>query len=143
MKNNVYTGHHNDEEWYHVKKNGELFDHKLSLKIRNHSPDGFAWGYYGSGPSQLALAILLEEAGENLAEEFYQEFKVRIIAGLPCKNTEKTNWTLTSEDVRNSLKKIIEDFAEKEENKDYLDWLTIAVAYMGWKFKNGFLFDLE
>ena len=26
--------------------------------LRNHSPTGFAWGYGGSGPSQLALAIL-------------------------------------------------------------------------------------
>ena len=32
-----------------------------SLKLRNHSPDGFSWGYNGSGPSQLALAILLNE----------------------------------------------------------------------------------
>lgn len=26
--------------------------------LANHSPDGFAWGYPGSGPAQLALAIL-------------------------------------------------------------------------------------
>lgn len=24
----------------------------------DHSPDGFSWGYAGSGPSQLALALL-------------------------------------------------------------------------------------
>lgn len=28
--------------------------------LLNHSPDGFNWGYMGSGPSQLAFAILLE-----------------------------------------------------------------------------------
>lgn len=30
-----------------------------SLAIRDHSPDGFEWGYAGSGPAQSALAILL------------------------------------------------------------------------------------
>jgi hypothetical protein len=30
-----------------------------SQKIRNHSPNGFNWGYAGSGPSQLAIAIML------------------------------------------------------------------------------------
>lgn len=32
---------------------------KRSQKVWNHSPDGFNWGYGGSGPAQLALAILL------------------------------------------------------------------------------------
>ncbi|GAI22752.1 unnamed protein product, partial [marine sediment metagenome] len=31
-----------------------------SQKICDHSPDGFNWGYAGSGPAQLALAILLD-----------------------------------------------------------------------------------
>ncbi|MCK4554525.1 hypothetical protein KAU19_06245, partial [Candidatus Parcubacteria bacterium] len=33
---------------------------KKSQLVINHSPDGFAWGYGGSGPAQLALAILIE-----------------------------------------------------------------------------------
>jgi hypothetical protein len=28
--------------------------------LYNHSPTGFAWGYGGSGPAQLALAILAD-----------------------------------------------------------------------------------
>ena len=35
----------------------------LHLELRNHSPAGFAWGYAGSGPAQLALAILLDATG--------------------------------------------------------------------------------
>ena len=31
--------------------------------IRNHSPSGFNWGYGGSGPAQLALAILADFLG--------------------------------------------------------------------------------
>jgi hypothetical protein len=47
-----------------------------SLAVRNHSPDGFEWGYWGSGPSQLALALILDATGSReLAESFYQTFK--------------------------------------------------------------------
>ena len=53
----------------------------------NHSPDGFQWGYGGSGPAQLAYAILrryfeLEQEKEprRLARELYQDFKRDIIA---------------------------------------------------------------
>lgn len=54
-----------------------------SLKIINHSPTGFSWGYGGSGPAQLALAILLELYGREWAEVNYQRFKETCIAGLP------------------------------------------------------------
>lgn len=59
---------------------GVLLDPGPSQKIRNHSPDGFNWGYDGSGPAQLALAILLKL---NADTDDYQEFKIRIIARLP------------------------------------------------------------
>ena len=36
-----------------------------SWTYRIHSPDGFQWGYSGSGPSQLALAILLRMTGDK------------------------------------------------------------------------------
>ncbi|HMF28341.1 MAG TPA: DUF6166 domain-containing protein, partial [Candidatus Cybelea sp.] len=32
----------------------------LRLDLYNHSPDGFEIGYGGSGPAQLALAILAD-----------------------------------------------------------------------------------
>ena len=44
-------------------------------EIVNHSPDGFEWGYGGSGPAQLAFAILYRYAGSFTAETHYQEFK--------------------------------------------------------------------
>lgn len=50
-----------------------------SQKIRNHSPDGFNWGYGGSGPAQLALAIMLELTGKP---DGYQDFKFRVIAAI-------------------------------------------------------------
>ncbi len=54
-----------------------------SLGLRNHSPDGFAWGYGGSGPSQTALAILLELTSKQFATANYQDFKWAFIASAP------------------------------------------------------------
>jgi hypothetical protein len=34
-------------------------------EIRDHSPDGFEWGYGGSGPAQLALALCVDALGGN------------------------------------------------------------------------------
>lgn len=50
----------------------------------NHSPDGFAWGYEGSGPAQLALAILADHLkDDDRALAIYQQFKRMVIARLP------------------------------------------------------------
>lgn len=37
----------------------------LRLDLGNHSPTGFAWGYLGSGPHQLALAMLADATGDD------------------------------------------------------------------------------
>lgn len=44
-----------------------------SLKVRNHSPTGFNWGYGGSGPAQLALALLLD-IRSPFAIQLYRDF---------------------------------------------------------------------
>ena len=52
-----------------------------SLELRNHSPTGFEWGYHGSGPAQLALALLLDATGsEQLSLRLYQHFKAEHVA---------------------------------------------------------------
>jgi hypothetical protein len=51
-----------------------------SQKYHNHSPDGFNWGYGGSGPAQLALAIMLKLTGKA---DGYQYFKLAVIAKIP------------------------------------------------------------
>lgn len=52
--------------------------------IVNHSPCGFAWGYGGSGPAQLALAIMVKEYGRDLEQHpcHYQKLKSCLIAEL-------------------------------------------------------------
>jgi hypothetical protein len=66
-----------------VKINGYPLPAKKSQEIINHSPDGFAWGYGGSGPAQLALALLVHYAGRSVAVELHQAFKWKVIAQLP------------------------------------------------------------
>lgn len=68
--------------------NDHLLNPQKSQAIRNHSPDGFSWGYAGSGPAQLALAILLELYSEEYAMQHYQEFKNNVIAKLPQEDFE-------------------------------------------------------
>ncbi|MBT9143819.1 MAG: hypothetical protein DDT29_02231 [Dehalococcoidia bacterium] len=52
-----------------------------SQNIRNHSPNGFDWGYLGSGPAQLALALLLDVTDdEKISLRHYQDFKLIIVA---------------------------------------------------------------
>jgi len=60
-----------------------------SQKVHNHSPDGFEWGYGGSGPSQTALAILLDAINNNeTAFSLHQAFKMEFIVGLPDEGGE-------------------------------------------------------
>lgn len=54
-----------------------------SQAVVNHSPTGFSWGFGGSGPAQLALALLLELTTKELALLWYQDVKWRLIATLP------------------------------------------------------------
>ena len=65
----------------------ERLNPEVSQKIINHSPDGFNWGYGGSGAAQLALAIILKLTGKANG---YQDFKWNIIAKLPQGNFEIT-----------------------------------------------------
>jgi len=50
--------------------------------VRNHSPTGFEWGYEGSGPSQLALAMLCALVPVEVATKYYREFKSDRIANI-------------------------------------------------------------
>ena len=55
----------------------------LRCDIVNRSPTGFAWGYAGSGPAQLALAILADYFGcSHAARALHQLFKFAAISGI-------------------------------------------------------------
>ena len=64
----------------------------------SHSRE-FAWGYAGSGPAQLAYAILRDHSGSQmLAALAHQDFKSEFVARF--KGDEP--WELTSEQIESS-----------------------------------------
>lgn len=69
-----------------VRIGEDLLDPAESQRLYNHSLDGFSWGYAGSGPAQLALALLLRYTTQEEALKFYQEFKWDILSALPEDN---------------------------------------------------------
>lgn len=75
---------------------GELMSTANSLRLRKHAIDGgVSWNYLGSGPSQLALALLLHfGATDDEALNWYMEFKREVIANLP-----PTDFTMKDERV--------------------------------------------
>lgn len=118
----VYEGKRIDDKAV-VTVDGEPLD--PAFEIRNHSPSGFNWGYGGSGPAQLGLAIVVDhlriknalcscqdvthkrrfevhhdvicELGQLLEvlHRHYQRFKELFVARF-----EQDGWKLKEEDVR-------------------------------------------
>lgn len=81
MTIHTIRGVRDDDGRVSVYFDGRTLDAERSLKVFNHSPDGFEWGYSGSGPAQLALAILLEAGvGERQAVRVHQRFKQDFLA---------------------------------------------------------------
>lgn len=63
--------------------------------LYSHSPDGFEWGYSGSGPSQLALAICAHALQDDLkAIRVYQRFRDATVA-----NWKGDTWKICKKDV--------------------------------------------
>jgi Family of unknown function (DUF6166) len=70
-----------------------------------HSPDGFGWGYAGSGPSELARCILLDHfglPGDTDADwdsprlpVSYQQFKFDVIARLD----QHEPWSISAQQI--------------------------------------------
>lgn len=80
-----------------VLVDGEPLDPRFDL--RNHSPDGFEWGYGGSGPSQLSLALSAHALRDDRqAQSVYQDFKFAVVAKLPF-----DGWVLTDYEIRHAI----------------------------------------
>ena len=74
------------------------------LDLWNHSPTGFEWGYGGSGPAQLALALLADRLGDDRqAFDFHHRFKWAVVAEFPHRS-----WVLTSQDIDRVLQALRE-----------------------------------
>lgn len=95
--------------------------------LQNHSPDGFAWGYAGSGPAQLALGMLVHHfeyprnhvwfgeacsprsPAEHLAVTYYQQFKFHSITPLD----QEGEYELTTADVSRAIQAIRDEAREQ------------------------------
>lgn len=72
--------------------------------VNRHSPDGFEWGYSGSGPADLALSILADHLAEDPigrsqwappleCELRYQHFKVDYVSAWG------PTWEITGDEI--------------------------------------------
>jgi Family of unknown function (DUF6166) len=70
--------------------------------LRNHSPTGFEWGYGGSGPAQLALALAADVLGDDEAAlDVYQRLKFKVVGSLP-----KGGWALTEAELADVVRSL-------------------------------------
>ncbi len=78
-----------------------------SLELANHSPSGFEWGYGGSGPAQLALALLLDYTDdEEVALAEYTAFKTEVVSQLECTESDGC-WRLTGHEIDAALRETV------------------------------------
>ena len=93
-----FKGERRAGEANHVTLAGHPLRVEPSLVLRRHSPTGFEWGYGGSGPAQLALAILTTVTDQATALRCYHRFKFDVIALLDAER-----WVLPVADVERWL----------------------------------------
>lgn len=61
-----------------VTVGGRVLEHKIVY----HSPDGFEFGYLGSGPAELALNLLALVVSEEEAFRLHQDFKFALLRSI-------------------------------------------------------------
>jgi len=106
-----YVGIRDEDEqvwvgWYGY---GRWHNLPARLTLRNHSPDGFDWHYCGSGPAQLALALLCHVTrNPDLTLSLYQRFKRQIVGRL-----HRRRWHLTSLFIMKWVRRQVEEDGER------------------------------
>jgi Family of unknown function (DUF6166) len=102
----IYRGFRRDGGRAVVTVDGVELDPRLDLWA--HSPDGFDWGFGGSGPAQLALALLAAELSDDVrAIQVHQAYKWRVVV-----RWERSEpWSLTSDRIRATVAKLEDELA--------------------------------
>lgn len=85
-----------------VTVDGEPLDCRYDLL--SASPSGFEWGYGGSGPATLAVAILAHAYDDKFACEHYQQFQREVVSELP-----EDGWMLTKADLDAWRREVTDD----------------------------------
>ena len=106
----------------------------MRLDLFNHSPAGFSWGYGGSGPAQLALALLADALGDDdLAVRLHQAFKFRVVACWP----EGERWWITTEQIAAVVNLIEQANAQAAKRSDQIQGSEAAAASTPAAFSTG------
>jgi hypothetical protein len=89
--------------------------YRLKHEVR-HSPDGFSWGYSGSGPADLARSILADHLGFVPHPAIYQRFKAAHVA----RWEQAKPWQITSEEIavflaQPEMQKLLDEQRQDEE----------------------------
>ena len=75
---------------------------RKSSQVVDHNPTGFQWGYGGSGPAQLAAAILYEITDNpELTRTYYQLFKFDHVA-----KWDGVTFEISEDEVRTWLQEV-------------------------------------
>ena len=92
-----YLGVRDKDGTLKVTVNGQPLNPRLDLW--NHSPTGYECGYGGSGPAQLALALLADCLHDDqIAVQLHQSFKWSVVVCLP-----RADWALTEAQIRQAV----------------------------------------
>ncbi len=74
------------------------------IDLRQLSTSGFEWGYEGSGPQKLALAMLADHYGDaSRALTHHKVFMEVVLSELRA-----DEWTLTSVQIDNSFSQVVQ-----------------------------------
>jgi hypothetical protein len=106
----------------------------LRLDLFNHSPTGFSWGYGGSGPAQLAVALLADALGDDdRAIRLHQCFKFKVVACWP----EGERWWITAEQIAAVVNLIEQENAQAAKKNDQVQGSERAAASTTAAFSTG------
>jgi hypothetical protein len=106
----------------------------LRLDLFNHSPTGFSWGYGGSGPAQLALALLADALrDDDRAIRLHQAFKFKVVACWP----EGERWWITTEQITAVVNVIEQENVQAAKKNDQVQGSEAAAASTTAAFSTG------
>ena len=95
----IYRGRPGRWGTWRVWRNERPLSPKTSQKVWDHSLAGFSWGFGGSGPAQLALALLLDVVSKEEALRYHQAFKWDVVATWP----QDGPWEISADEIRRWL----------------------------------------
>ena len=85
-----------------VTVDGAPLDPRIDLS--QNSASGFEWGYEGSGPQQLALAILADHFGDDSRALTHHKVFMEVVIAV----MRTDEWALTSDQIENSFSQVVQ-----------------------------------